>query len=132
MKSGKKLTKDDLDELDDLCTDDTDTTKDDDTITTTANLVQNSVTRGRKRKATDYDGSEEQSDEESGLSAGERRSRRMANDDRMRISTSDDIQIKEDRRNSIEVQVETFLFNFILYKSNMICACVSVCTEESC
>ena len=113
MKSGKKLTKDDLDELDDLCTDDTDTTKDDDTITTTANLVQNSVTRGRKRKATDYDGSEEQSDEESGLSAGERRSRRMANDDRMRISTSDDIQIKEDRRNSIEVQVETFLFNFI-------------------
>ena len=108
MKSGKKLTKDDLDELDELCTDETDTTKEDDAITT-ANLVQNSVTRGRKRKTTDYDGFEEQSDEENRLSTGERRSRRIANDDRMRISTSDDIETKEDRRNSVEVQVQTLL-----------------------
>ena len=108
MKSGKKLTKDDLDELDELCTDETDTTKEDDAITT-ANLVQNSVTRGRKRKTTDYDGFEEQSDEESRLSNGERRSRRIANDDRMRLSTSDDIENKEDRRNSVEVQVQTLL-----------------------
>ncbi len=133
MKSGKKLTKDDLDELDELCTDETDTTKEDDAITT-ANLVQNSVTRGRKRKTTDYDGFEEQSDEESRLSTGERRSRRIANDERIRISTSDDIENKEDRRNSVEVQVQISLvmsssFSFDVSFANKVKRCKSTITS---
>lgn len=137
MKSGKKLTKDDLDEMEELCSSEETSAKDnEDTINTANNdnntvVVNNSrprtpIPRVRNKRRTDYDCTDEQSDEEYTPPphvvdvVARKNNRRVRNSDRINIR-GDEIRgverLKEeqdDRRNSVEVQVFFTKFYAIL------------------
>ena len=128
MKSGKKLTKDDLDEMEELCSSEETSTKDnEDTINTANNYNENNtvvvnnsrtpIPRVRNKRRTDYECTDEQSDEEYTPPphvvdvVARKSNRRVRNSDRNHIR-GDEMrgaerlrEEQDDRRNSIEVQV---------------------------